>query len=270
MEIISYNISWKTMEGLSKSRINMNDLGIACSNDNSQKCIKNVARFINKYGPDCDFIALQEAIVTNYNNKTHNFNNLKIGSYFTKKLMKSKNVYISVSKNEHSVTLYSKKYKLIYNLNLDLPNTHNNRLCKGRAGHVLYLLDTTSKKYVLFINIHSGHGSNSTITTLNNFFSKTLKKIKLYKDTKIIIAGDFNNNIKHKKLKIKNQLMKNNVYRPYTCCNNFKYNEDNWIDTTDFKGKFDNVLSNYKIPTYLKYDLPKFPSSDHLPVYVRL
>ena len=304
-KVLSYNLSWKTMSSMNAKNIKMDELGNHCSKSKHKKCIQNVGNTINKLGKDCDFIALQEVLLTNKkkNINEQNIKDIKIYPILNKKII-DMNFHISISGKEYCVTLYNSKFELLYNINEHMINTYNGKTVYGRPFHCLFLYNPDENEYIIFINLHAGHGTNANATKINKDIQRKIKKhIKdnniilpfsfTKDDYKIIMAGDFNNNIEDKDIKLLKYEMRNSKIRPYTCCNYSKYkeNQSNWTKTANIANKKDNeinlknkkikkyelyksdiVLYNKYKPKYISYKtgFPIFPSSDHLPVLVHL
>jgi endonuclease/exonuclease/phosphatase family metal-dependent hydrolase len=172
ISVLSYNISWESMTG-SKSNWDL------CSNNTDPKhpkhnsvCVSNIAQVIDKN--PVDFVCLQEST---------NFKNLIKESPVLQKMK----YYEHTSKNENIVTFWDSTYKFI--------NSHSDEFEPGRPYLATYF--KRGKHSICIVNVHFGHYTDADVL---KHFLQIVKKLKLVEyialGGRVIIAGDFNNNIK--------------------------------------------------------------------------
>lgn len=218
------------------------------------KCGQNIIQFIRTHGP-YDFIALQEASA--YQDI---FNDPTMANYEVREQHHNKG-------NEFMVTAWDEtKYKLDPDNNFYSGWFGSNF---GRPFHIFFFYNK-----LCFINVHPGHGPNPakgfSDDSINVFEQSVYIAIKnneavkqKFKDYKIIIAGDFNNNLSGP-IKFLGRDFKGQTTEP-TCCDltlndtlNPKMIKDHIIHTSDIVKKSNEVGK------------PGPLHSDHLPVIATL
>jgi endonuclease/exonuclease/phosphatase family metal-dependent hydrolase len=238
VKVLTYNVSWQSMTGNKTNWILCNNKNDESNNRHFTKCIRNIANLIDTNGYGLDFIALQEA--SNYK--------ILIDMSETLKNMK---YLVAKSGLEEVITFWNpEKYCL--------KKYYNGEFKKGRIYQVLLFNND-----IIFINIHSEHYKYDVlIKKLDKIledifnFNKSDKLNILKHKYRIVIAGDFNNEIE-KKINLNNI----NFYTHdnlNTCCyNTFLY-------------KFDHVIDSKAKPLYAKIPKVNKLTSDHLPLLVEL
>lgn len=146
----------------------------------------------------------------------------------------------------------------------EIPNEIKYNMSKNRV-----CLIVNTNKY-LFVNVHL---STTTETKRINEIKTILKHIKKYKDKKIIIGGDFNNDILETQ-KLDNLLQKNGYNRtiiknkPTYILDKHESIDFIYYRNTDMKNirNIDLSIKKYKNKTDLENLTFKFIGSDHLPI----
>lgn len=171
IKVLTYNISWESMTGAK-------DTWMLCSNKDDpehprhhSKCVGNIGDVIEEN--PVDFICLQEA--ANFKSLIKHSLNLAKMSY-----------YQHNSGLDDMVTFWdSKKYKLV--------KTKKGEFEEGRP-----YLATYFKSGLCVINVHFGHYTDAgEIKHLARMISELKLKDYIEEGNRVIIAGDFNNNIKN-------------------------------------------------------------------------
>lgn len=240
LKILTYNISWESMTGRVK------DWSL-CSNNEEKNhpkhysvCISNIARVINEN--PTDFINLQES--TNYHLLIEQIPNLKKMKY---KFHKSGLDEMVTFWNPAKYTL--EKFK-------------GGEFEVDRPYMCLYF-----KEKLCLVNVHFGHYKDEgEVEHLNKMIENL--ELKKYHDNgyRVIIAGDFNNNIRNLSEKFKKQHLQLNV-------GGVKFN----VITQNLKTcwlyrckHYDHVIDTLDVPIKIKIPTVADMASDHRPVLAYL
>uniref|UniRef100_A0A6C0HLF6 Endonuclease/exonuclease/phosphatase domain-containing protein n=1 Tax=viral metagenome TaxID=1070528 RepID=A0A6C0HLF6_9ZZZZ len=202
-------------------------------------CVRNIAQVLETN--PVDFVCLQEST---------NFKNLIKESPVLKKMKYSEHT----SQSETIVTFWRPKYKLI--------NSYINQFEEGRPYQATYFI--VKQNYLCVVNVHFGHYTNEVML---EYFLQIVKKLKLVEyiaqGGRVIIAGDFNNNIKELGIfnKANNSLYLDiggvkfwmNRTHLLTCCLNRTMHNDHIIDS---------------LSPPIKVSIPdvEYMASDHKPI----
>lgn len=216
MKVMTYNIAWHSMTGVSLSpglcnSKNKNDPGYYMN------CIKNVADLINSY--DFDIIGIQES---------SNINKI------IKKcpLLKKMNVHHNSSGIARMSTFWNKKYILKKYINGEFEN--------GRPYCFLFF-----ENGLCVINLHMGHYTDNLVFDKLKYLVTILNE---HENNRVIMIGDFNCEINKTAniLKILNYIFYIDK-KINTCCDgygNYTVQFDHIIDTKSkpntFTPQFDN------------------------------
>lgn len=199
MQVLTYNVSWKSMVGY-------HDWKLCNSTDKKNTkyygvCQNNILKVIDSVS--FDVIALQEAA------------NYKMLVKKSKTLDKLDFIHHK-SGLEDMVTFYSNKLKLI--------SYRVGEFELHRPWQILFFTD------FCFVNLHCGHYSE---VVFKNKIKDLLDKINKYYSGRIILAGDFNYQI-GSSLKIGPYNLHGSTQVIKTCCyNNYSYQTDYILDTFD-------------------------------------
>lgn len=239
IKVLTYNISWESMTG-AKS-----DWGL-CSNNQDKNhprhysvCISNIGKAIHKN--PTTFICLQEAANTNLLEKE------------VPRLKKMSSVHHESGLDKMVTYWDKKKFTLLESKKGEFEN--------GRPYLALFF-----KENVCLVNVHFGHYTDKgEINKLNNMI-KELGLDNYFKEgNRIIIAGDFNNDIKKLCIKKENKCVLNlkdivfhvHSKRVRTCC--IKRNTH-----------FDHVIDTLSTPYEIGVPDVEYMASDHKPVIATL
>lgn len=239
IKILTYNISWESMTGSKKD-------WYLCSNNKDNKhprhfniCVNNIGNVIKKN--PTDFICLQEAI--NYDLLIKDVPHLKKMKFIEHNSGLDKMVTFW---NDKKFTLLDKKQGEFEN---------------GRPYLALFF-----KENLCLVNVHFGHYSNRGEINKMNHMITSLELDKYYNQgNRIIIAGDFNNDIKNLckkngqkyKLQLKNIDFYVNNKRVRTC-----YGKRNT--------HFDHVIDTMNTPIEICVPDVNYLASDHKPFIATL
>jgi uncharacterized HAD superfamily protein len=244
--VLTYNTNWKNMFGEKDAP---NPL---CRKKNDKEkngiCASNVVNLIKSQLP-LDFIFIQEAI-------TSEFDILKDSYEFI----------ITQSGPEKLHTIINKKYgiplKIIYG-----------EFEKGRPFHIIIL-----QEKLCLINVHFGHQKilKSELKKIQYKFEEYYDK-KLIKKMRIIMAGDFNMNIKELPTFLGKKYRKSKTKG--TCC--ISSQKFNFVDKSALREIYNlkNIDHIFDSSDDIVYSLTIFPfddnrlllpASDHLPVFAEL
>jgi endonuclease/exonuclease/phosphatase family metal-dependent hydrolase len=222
-------------------------------NPSTKHCSDNIVNYIINLDPLPDLMAFQEA--TRWKDK------------LLQKL-NNKGKYNYVEHNSGPETIAT-----VYNTDkLDVVQTYKNQFGNGRPFMFNYFESTKGKfvKPFLFINIHAGHGRHThdqvstTINDLTTPLGRSMRGIlPQYKQGRIIMAGDFNEDFNSSSAKW-TEIKTNKFVRFYrdtdktpTCCS-----DDN---SNTHHSKYDWLLDNTG-PIMSHADRPQ-NASDHLPLH---
>ena len=182
INILSWNISWEaTTKGLKKKTPGKD---FDCGKNTPHPCIDNIKTILESYW-NYDFIALQEASAL----ATHQIDGM--------------NRIVSQSEIEDIVLFYNKKYKLLAK--------YSTQFSKGRPIQVLFF-----DRGICVINIHAGHHPSNDFKQLQRTIEPAVIA-KIQKSRIIIIAGDFNNDLKKYNMKFFGKTFYNKTL-DNTCC----------------------------------------------------
>ena len=266
--VLSYNIMWERMTNPDDlPDKNKNDKCPTMSRDGKNtQCLENVVEAIDKYGL-CDFIALQEA--TNYDIIKKKFIQLSKMKHMHYRPQKGKSL------GEEIVSFWDGTKYHLDDEDASIGGYFGTNI--GRPFLMLFF-----KEGICFINIHPGHGvkpknlkqgakyEKDDIANFDESINrsitgndKVIEKIKTYR---IIIAGDFNNELdKHDLIFFKEPYIENGrqfyeTKADNTCCD---------VDPSKLDKTVDHIL--YTIPGGVRTTLEvTLPASDHLPIYAIL
>ena len=239
ISILSYNISWESMTGSNKNWDLCNNNTDINDPKHNSICVSNISNVINEN--PANFITLQEA------------NDYKQLIKQCPKL--SKMLYQThTSGLDCLATFWHSKYKCI--------KTITGEFEKGRPWMAILFSNN-----ICLINVHLGHYNGNTVynklqtlimtvkQTINNMFNK---------QTRFIISGDFNYDIKKfSSNTLPNTINLDNIDFYYhqkhmlTCCIN---------RTTHY----DHVIDTYNKPLDIHIPNVKYLASDHKPILVKL
>ena len=287
LSIFTWNICWECMTGTNKGSAAV--LGKQCydatikKTNSSTICLDNVVDILNSLN-DYDFIALQEA--ANWD-------------IIYNKLINKKLKYIHTNfEFVHLVTFYNyNKIKIIGIISGLLNDTSGYDI---RPYHIVFCYDKINNKYIIFINLHNGHGLKYKQDNLQDKFNKNINNIiKINKDGNYnnsqkdnyqtftyiekflnddiytIIVGDFNDNYGYNYYKGFKPFNKTSLFikdiivssggliPPLTCCDTNPLNSK-YHSYGDYVLYSSNFISNINNKLY---DLDKKLYSDHLPIY---
>ena len=254
IKVLSYNIFFKAMQLPNEKSFDIKCRPIINDKKNDLQystCLKNVAEFINAYGP-YDFVGLQEAT------------NWRIIQKITPVLQQHMMSAVSHCEGiDEIVTFYD-------NNKYELDDTNN--VLKGHMADINRPFIMLFFKHKLcVINLHAGHytydkGSRvKDIYRLNYYLEQTLIKNKfgnIYVEKlisyDIIMMGDFNDELRNIN---EFRLLGRKLYginRKATCC-------DVNLAANNQRGAFDHVLSNFsRSKNIVIQDVTH--ASDHLPI----
>lgn len=244
--VCSYNLNWEVMNidsGNLTKHFSKKDLEQFKSN-----IISNIQGIYDYYNPQ--IYCFQEA--TNF----QDFINI-----FSKDIFSH---YVNISGPEYMVTVWDFTRFEVHKV---IPGEFES----GRPFCIFIFKDLLDSNYIMFINIHAGHKTNtltSIFEPIQKIFSKT-KKLNEFVISRIIMGGDFNRNI-NQQIKDCPQLffeLNNSIYtfKPTykelanTCCS---------LIGTNLKRNYDFILDTFE-PVILRHELNKEiwykqPSSDHI------
>jgi hypothetical protein len=281
-KVLSWNISWGAMAGIDNKDISAKYLAYnkcykeALNQNKPNWCMNNVITFLINLDNDFHFIGLQEA------HKWQDiFNKLNI----------SKNNIFGVINTTSGVAELATFYR--HDLYTVIKMIEGCILKKGRPYHIIIFQHNITKKYYIIINLHNGHGNNTSI--LEYQLSKNINDLSdelINRKFKIIALGDFNDNNKYdywKGIKPFNNLNKNindelkntklsyKKRPPKTCCIGKtsirkKLGNDKMIgDYILINNRFSHIEllipnPNPNIKNGLEYNANINPTSDHLPI----
>ncbi len=273
LRVMTYNISWELLEGVDSGRLDMSHCASATNNTNND-CTINIAKIICQIGI-CkinldksetylyDFINLQE--IVNKNNQWIYLKNQI--NQLDPTFLQNYNVEFTEDLPAGIITLYNKKYNLIYKLEGKL-SSHDNR-----PYQILVF-----KENIININVHFPHFTFYQEEAVK-IITCQLNKLKFlvpdvdFSKCKIILSGDFNNNDPTQLMNfplILNKFGKTFYREPNqlnTCCsphNNSAYNKS-----------YDHIFysecqaSQYQTLDESEYFIKsnKKIMSDHLPIF---
>jgi hypothetical protein len=280
-KVLSWNISWGAMSGnpndMSTKYLSLNKCYKEANNNNNPKwCMNNVINFLINLDEHFHFIGLQEA--SNW-------------EYIINKLNKYKNnlfgVINTISGVAKLVTFYLKDLYIVIKI------IEGHILKKGRPYHIIIFCHKITLKYYIIINLHNGHGNNTSV--LEYHLSRHINELSdelVNRRFRVIALGDFNDNNKFnywKGLKpfknldnnvndtLKNTVLSYTKKPPKTCCVGKtsirkKLGDDKMIgDYILINNKFKNIKliiphTNPHIKNGLEYNANINPTSDHLPI----
>lgn len=241
--ISSYNIFWKIMDNDNCPIDLKNKINIKLYKKNILLNIKNLYYYLNP-----DIYCFQEA--TDYNSILKIFD------------LKKYNFHINKSENEILLTIWN-------NILFKLIKSFDHQFEKGRPFTIFLFFYENTQKYILFINLHASHKSDTNkyiIKPIQEFINNN-SILEKYKISRIIMSGDFNRDFNNENINNKYFLILNNkkyFFKNYinnnkTCCDinnlNYKFNPDQVIDT-----KTNNVIT-YTLNNEKWYNQK---SSDHI------
>ncbi len=203
IKVLSYNVSWESLESASSSKLDMTHCKEqdynpnTNSNTKTNKCTSNIAHIISQLGinkiskPDCkylyDFVFLQE--IVNSENQwaclEKEINKLE------PEFLKNFNIEYTEDLPAGIITLYNKNYyHLIYKLQGKL--SKNDLLADHRPWQILVF-----EENIIVINVHFPHLVNYQEEALN-ILKHNIKKVKEliginFSNYNFFLAGDFNN-----------------------------------------------------------------------------
>lgn len=228
MKILTYNVSWQSMTGLTRNWDFCNTTLDDLDNRHFTKCIQGVTTMIDENGP-FDFVALQEA---------SNYELIIDDSTCLRKM----NHLIHKSGKEFMLTFWNSSHNLIMDIKGDFQ--------KGRPWHALIFND------ICFVNIHAGHYS---MEILGKKLAQMISSIKKHLTTqRIIIAGDFNFPInKYYSTVVLSKIPFYLSERYFNTLTNFKGKRGI---------QFDHIIDTARAPDEMYIPEISEMASDHLPV----
>jgi len=253
LKILTYNICYQCIKGISRGSVN-----IKCptqSNSNLTLCATNILKYIDDNGP-YNIIGLQE--VQDYNKLISNSSVLKSMCYSVYK-------YSELERDEPICTFWNAEHYTI-------ENVYGGKMQdSGRPIHILFF-----KENLCVINFHAGHHIYDKLdqtskpdvlyldTYINNLKMTNEDKHKL-QTYQIIILCDCNADLSDLQ-NIKNRLLYNKTpEKTYTCCD------------TKLKGELDiPLVIDHIVTTFPQHNLnltipkPTEFHSDHLPLIKRM
>ena len=177
IKVMSYNVSWEALEGAKSRKLNMEQ----CIIDNVNQCSNNIAKIIQQYGSDYDFIALQEIQDT-----PNQWQQLK--SNIQENFLNDYQLEFTTAGRSGLLTLYNKnKYRLMDKFDGSLPTNPND----SRSYQVLVFSEN-----IILINVHMSHNYESLVNSfklLRLIINKIIKKYSR-NNFRVIFCGDFNYN----------------------------------------------------------------------------
>ena len=245
--VLTFNTNWKNMFG-EKDAPNPLCRKKKVNGVNNSICASNVVNLIKKQLP-LDFIFIQEAI-------TSEFDTLKDSHEFI----------ITQSGPEKLHTIINKEYGKPIKV---IPGEFE----KGRPFHIIIL-----ENMLTLINVHFGHQKvlKSELKKIQSKFEENYDK-KFIKKMRIILAGDFNMNIKELPKFLGKKYMKTKTKG--TCC--ISGQRFNFVDKSVLRGIYNlkNIDHIFDSDNDVVYSLTLFPfddsglllpASDHLAVFAEL
>ena len=177
IKVMTYNVSWEALEGAKSRKLNMEQ----CIINNVNQCSNNIAKIIQQYGSNHDFIALQEIQDT-----PNQWQQLK--SNIQQTFLNDFQTEFTTAGRSGLLTMYNKnKYHLIDKFDGSLPTNSND----SRSYQVLVFSEN-----IILINIHMSHNYVSLVNSFKRLRLIINKIIKKYSrnDFRVIFCGDFNYN----------------------------------------------------------------------------
>lgn len=259
IKVFSYNIAWEINKPTTG---HFGQTGNYCKKKkNVTICRKNIAKEIrNRLLKNYDFLAIQEIPFK----ETPGYPNLDIPTWINLiGLDQSKyHIFTNMSGFEGMITIINKnKYNIIDEFSGEVA-------VKGRPFAGIYTQSKSTNEYILFINIHAGHGSENDSAQISNDIEKKWSK---YLPQRVIMAGDINRDVTNagnKSINIyKMQLYNTLAPRSKTCCGN---KADSSMNMTNRPS--DHILDSMPNSFIGKTKAFRgtFPFSDHLNIEVEL
>ena len=254
ISVLTYNVYWKVMQNKIYSRKLNKEISVCPEGDkegNISICKVNVNKLILQSVKDenISLIGIQE---------TGKFDDIEIENF-------TKFNYKGNEFTKATLLFNNKKYKNITKKYYEVDIVEG-MFNSGRVFHFVILENKEifeERSEILFINCHFNHGDNA-----QDNFDQITKMIDNYYFNKIIITGDFNQDLNDLNLKINNKRMISNN-QLITCCDNSMLNKKPEL----MLYKPDNVLTHGFIKKDCKLLLESKDNilhSDHLPVLVKL
>lgn len=250
--ILSYNISWESMNGSVKQWALCNNNTDINNPKHFSVCVNNISnvfdeKFDEKYG-ELDFITLQEA--TDYKKLIKESSRLKQMKYEVHK-----------SGLDTIVTFWDPKYKLKYKINGEFE--------EGRPWMAtVFNSNMNTNANLCLINIHMGHyNKEEEFKMLTKMIIDMQNEIKTkqnvnYANMRYVISGDFNYNIKefgdsNNSFVLNNTKFYFNSKHILTCCINRRRHND-------------HVIDSLALPQDIIIPKVNYMASDHKPILVKL
>ena len=259
MKVLTYNICFEQVTG--QLGLQKKDSKMHCINQKfPNQCFLNVIKNMRVQDMRYDFIGLQES---SYFNNIHDqindimFQKTNTRNYYSMISMKSG--------SEDMVTFYNAhKYTPIYTFKSEVKN--------GRP-----VLTTVFNERVIVINAHFSHRGDAIdfvvwLKKLNHFLERNPHIIPCFKDFRIVMLGDFNNELKSKVnllIDVRTKTGHFKFLRRLYQHPNFKKTKTCCVDKKSKRNAFyiDQIFDSYDYPLMTSVIYPKHqPSSDHYPV----
>lgn len=257
IRVMSYNVSWEALEGTKSNKLNMEH----CMMGNINQCSNNIAKIIQQYGANHDFIALQEIQDTpkQWHQLKSNMQQTFLDDYQTE---------FTTAIRSGLLTLYNKnKYHLTDKFDGSLPTNLND----SRSYQVLVF-----RENIILINVHMSHNYESLINSfklLRLIINKIIKKYKR-NDFRVIFCGDFNYDDPsmvpefQKILKRMSTNFQPEIMKLVTCCSNKTIKKYDKSSDHIFGNKSNSLISYQTLTDYTNFiSNGQIMMSDHLPVF---
>jgi hypothetical protein len=263
ISVLTYNVYWKVMQNKIYSKKLNKEISV-CPEGNKENVISICKINVNKLilqsikDENISLIGLQE---------TGKLDDIEIENFTKFNYKGDETLQLREMNKVTKATLLfnNKKYKNITKKYYDVDIVEG-MFNSGRVFQFVILENKENfdeRNEILFINCHFNHGDNA-----QDNFDQITKMIDNYYFNKIIVTGDFNQDLNDLKLKINNKrIISNNQL--ITCCDNSMLNKKPEL----MLYKPDNVLTHGFIKKDCKLLLESKENilhSDHLPVLVKL